>query len=324
MSKIVAVIGATGGQGGSVADALLADGTFQVRAVVRDPSSEKAKVLSNRGVEVVKANLDDKDSLIAAFESGFKGAYAIFAVTNFFEPFVKYGPAAAEKQDFQQAKNMADAAAATDGLSHYIWSTLPSSKAISNGKFHVPHFEGKAAADEYIVSNLPALAAKTTFFWVSFYGGNLAYPTFTPNFVKSSGKYVWVQPTSESMPLSTIGDHTKNIGIFAEAVLKQPERTRGKYVLVESETTTLGGYLERWSKYSGKEVAYVPTTLGAYDSLFPSWGLELGVMLQFWESAGSKSWSKAGVTPLRKEDLGIDQSRFTTIEDAFRTLDLGI
>lgn len=79
---------------------------------------------------------------------------------------------------------MARAASQTSTLEHYIWSTLPNSKKLSNGKYVVPHFEGKNRIDDYIRSD-KALLAKTTFFWITFYGNNFAYPIFTPNYFVS-------------------------------------------------------------------------------------------------------------------------------------------
>jgi uncharacterized protein YbjT (DUF2867 family) len=75
--KIIAVTGATGAQGGGLARAILADpeGGFAVRALTRDPGSEKARALAASGAEVVQADLDDAGSVRAAFT----GAYGAFA-----------------------------------------------------------------------------------------------------------------------------------------------------------------------------------------------------------------------------------------------------
>ena len=78
-AKIVAVLGATGAQGGSIVRSLLTDPQFAVRAITRNPESDAAKALVNLGAQVVKADINNKDELLAAF----KGAYAVFAVTKF-------------------------------------------------------------------------------------------------------------------------------------------------------------------------------------------------------------------------------------------------
>ena len=68
--KVLAVCGATGSQGGAVVEAAVADGSFIVRALVRNPESEKAQRLAERGVDVVKADFDDLGSL----KTGLSGA----------------------------------------------------------------------------------------------------------------------------------------------------------------------------------------------------------------------------------------------------------
>jgi len=86
------------------------------------------------------------------------------------------------KVEVTQGKNLANAAARTATLQHYIWSTLPNGKKISNGKYVVPHFEAKNAINDYIKSN-STLLPKTTFMWVTFYAQNYLFPMFTPNFL---------------------------------------------------------------------------------------------------------------------------------------------
>ena len=94
------------------------------------------------------------------------------------------GPEYAMKVEFEQGKNIVDAAAKTSTLKHLIWSTLPSAMKISNGKYIVPHFEAKNKVDEYIKSNA-ALYGKTTFLWLTYFAQNYSSPMFTPNFVVS-------------------------------------------------------------------------------------------------------------------------------------------
>jgi len=239
----------------------------------------------------------------------------IFAVTDFFEPFIASGPEAGEKVELQQAKNLADAAAATKMLTHYVWSTLPSASGLSSGKWRVPHFEAKAQVDEYILSQLPELAKKTTFLWVAYYASNLKFPLFTPNLVETSGKYVWIQPVGPETRITTIGDHRVNVGMFVRAIFDKPDLTRGRYVLAEEETTNKGEILRTWGELTGKSVGYVKTSLSEFDELFPKWGNEMGGMLQFWEEFPDH-WAKHGVITLRKEDLGIDLSSLVSLKEA--------
>ena len=86
--------------------------------------------------------------------------------------------------EFEQGKNIANAAAKTSTLKHFIWSTLPDAAKISNEKYLVPHFAAKNKVDKYIKSNAD-LYAKTTFLWLTYFAQNYSSPMFTPNFVVS-------------------------------------------------------------------------------------------------------------------------------------------
>src|SRR5712671_6838687 len=128
--KLIAVIGATGQQGGGVLRALQACGQFKVRALTRNP--DKHRELAE---EVVEADLDQRETLNAAFE----GAHGVFLVTNF------YGGA-----DELKEATAAVRAAKNSRVKHFIWSTLPDVEVISGGKFNVPHFTGKAKVDRVV------------------------------------------------------------------------------------------------------------------------------------------------------------------------------
>src|SRR5688500_954249 len=110
--KIIAVVGATGAQGGGLVRAILEDreSPFAVRAITRDAKSEKARALAARGAEVVEADVDDAESL----ERAFAGAYAAFCVTFFWAHF-------SPEKEIAEAKAMAQAARKA-GLQHVIWS----------------------------------------------------------------------------------------------------------------------------------------------------------------------------------------------------------
>ena len=106
--KIIAVVGATGAQGGGLARAILADasGAFSLRALTRKPEGNAATALAAAGAEIVAADLDDEASLRRAFE----GAHGVFCVTNFWEHF-------SPVREMAQAKAMATAAKAA-GVRH--------------------------------------------------------------------------------------------------------------------------------------------------------------------------------------------------------------
>jgi hypothetical protein len=115
---------------------------YLVRAVTRDPSSHAARTLAAQGAEVVKADLTNPSSLPPAFE----GCWGVFGVTNFYDSKIKDDPSSEE----QQGKNLVDAAAAAGTVECLLWSTLPSSKQISAGRFVSQIYEGKHHVDDYI------------------------------------------------------------------------------------------------------------------------------------------------------------------------------
>ena len=170
--RIIAIVGATGAQGGGLARALLQDpkSEFRVRALTRDPSSDRARALAEQGAEVVTADLDDVESLTQAF----RGAYGAFCVTNFWE---HHSP----ERELMQAENMAEAAQA-EGLSHVIWSTLEDTRnwmALDDDRmptlmdhYKVPHCDAKGEANQFFRDR----GVPTTFLLTSFYWENLLQP----------------------------------------------------------------------------------------------------------------------------------------------------
>lgn len=165
-TKIIAVVGATGAQGGGLARAILADptGGFALRALTRKPDGDAAKALAAAGAEVVAADLDDEASLRRAFE----GAHGVYCVTNFWEHF-------SPDREMAQAKAMAQAAKAA-GVQHAIWSTLEDSRRfvpLSDermptlmGRYKVPHFDAKGESDHFFAdAGVPTSFLLTSFYW---------------------------------------------------------------------------------------------------------------------------------------------------------------
>ena len=129
--KLIAVVGATGQQGGGVVRALQASGQFKVRALTRNPGKHR-----ELAEEVVEADLDRPETLKAAFQ----GAHGVFLVTNFWE----------QGTDELKQATAAVRTAKDAGVKHLIWSTLPNVEAINGGKLNVPHFTGKAKVDRIV------------------------------------------------------------------------------------------------------------------------------------------------------------------------------
>jgi uncharacterized protein YbjT (DUF2867 family) len=271
--KIIAVVGATGAQGGGLVRAILNDPAsgFAVRALTRKVDSDKAKELKKLGAEVVSADLDDVDSLKRAFA----GAYGAFLLTNFWEHF------SAEKE-FAQAKNMAQAAKQTN-LQHVIWSTLEDTRRwvplsdtrmpTLKGKYKVEHFDAKGEADHLFTD----LGVPTTFLLTSFYWENLIYFGVGPK-KGPDGKLVLTYPMGDKkLP----GIAVEDIGKCAFAIFKKGKEFIGKTVGISGEQLTIAQMAAALTKALGQEVRYHEVSPDEYRKFgFPG-AEDMGNMFQF-------------------------------------------
>jgi uncharacterized protein YbjT (DUF2867 family) len=268
--RVIAVVGATGAQGGGLVRAMLADpnGGFACRAITRDPAKDQARALAQKGADVVKADLDDVDSL----EKAFAGAYGAYCVTNFWEHF------SAEKEK-AQAKNLA-AAARTAGLKHVIWSTLEDTRKLMaptdtrmpmlQEKYRVPHFDAKAEADAYF-AGLPVTYLVTSFYWDNLYAFGLGPKK------GDDGVYAWTLPMGNSR---LAGIAAEDIGKVAFGIFKAGPQYIGKTVGIVGENLTLDEMSGKLSKSLGIPVKYNAVEADAYRSFgFPG-ADELGNMFQ--------------------------------------------
>ncbi|KIM93594.1 hypothetical protein OIDMADRAFT_89585, partial [Oidiodendron maius Zn] len=281
---LIVVLGATGGQGGSIVDAFLKLPNWRVRGLTRNTSSEKAKALATRGVEVVRADTDDQASL----ESAFQGANVIFAFTDYYDFFFELGPEKSMARELEQGSNLARAAAKIPTLERYVWSTLPNTAFITQGKAIVPHFQGKANVDLFIKDDLPHLYKKTTFTIFTIFAANLTlYEIFRPIYLVTNSAKKWIQfyPAHPETPYPSIGNHRVNSGIFVKAVVENPPPT-GTYVLCNVEDLTLCSFLAAWGRASGispqpNSTAVVQISLEQYVALWGEMGEEQASQWRF-------------------------------------------
>ena len=270
--KIIAVVGATGGQGGGLANAILADKSsdFSVRAITRNVDSDNAKALAAAGAEVVRADLEDAASVKAAFA----GAYGAFCVTNFWEHF-------SPKKEFNQAVTMAQAAKDT-GVKHAIWSTFEDvreyvplsddSMPTLMDKYKVPHFEGKAEANKTFTE----LGVPTTFLLTSFYWENFIYFGMGPQ-KGPDGKWAITLPMADKkFPQMSVED----IGKCAYGIFKSGKYI-GETVGIAGEHLTGDQMAGSLSKALGVDIAYNEVPADVYRGFdFPG-AADLGNMFQF-------------------------------------------
>jgi uncharacterized protein YbjT (DUF2867 family) len=271
--KIIAVVGATGAQGGGLARAILNDknGPFALRAITRNVISDKAKALADAGAEVVAADLDDVKSLKKAFE----GAHGAYCVTNFWEHFKP-------EKELSQARNMAQAAKEV-GVKHVIWSTLEDTRKsipLSDdrmptlmGKYKVPHFDAKGEADAIFTE----LGVPTTFLLTSFYWENLIYFGMGPK-KGADGKLAITLPLGNKK-LASIS--SEDIGKTAYAIFEAGDEMIGKTVGIAGGHLTGAQMAKSLSKALGQPVVYNAVTPAAFRAFgFPG-AEDLGNMFQF-------------------------------------------
>ena len=271
--KIIAILGATGAQGGGLARTILNDksGEFSVRAITRNVNSDKAKALANMGAEVVAADLDNLDSLKKAFS----GAYGVFGVTNFWEHF-------SPEKEMEQAKAIAKASKEAN-VKHVIWSSLDDTRKwipLSDNrmptlqeKYKVPHFDAKGESNKFFTeSGVPTTILNTVFYWENFiYFGQ--GPKKGPE-----GKLTLALPLADKkMPSIAVED----IGKCAYAIFKEGDKYIGKTVGIAGEHLTGKQFAEAFSKALGQEVVYNAISPETYRGFgFPG-ADDMGNMYQF-------------------------------------------
>jgi uncharacterized protein YbjT (DUF2867 family) len=204
--KLIAVIGATGQQGGAVVQALQASNQFKVRALTRNPRMHR-----ELAEEVVEADLNRPETLKAAFA----GAHGVFLATNFWE----------QGTDELKQATAAVRVAKDAGVKHFVWSTLPDVEAISGGKFHVPHFTGKARIDRIVKE---AGFPNHTFVIAPFYYQNVVGAVAPQK--QADGSLGWALPLDPDVRCIHMGDITEIGSIVAGAFAHPNQVGHGEYL----------------------------------------------------------------------------------------------
>jgi uncharacterized protein YbjT (DUF2867 family) len=271
--KVIAVVGATGSQGGGLVRAILNDpnGAFSARAITRNANSDAAKALADLGAEVVEGDVDDRESMRRAFE----GAYGAFCVTFFWAHF----SVDKEKAEAQMMAELAKQA----GLKHVIWSTLEDTRKwvplsdnrmpTLQGKYKVPHFDGKGEADEYFRQQ----GVPTTFLLTSFYWDNFINFGMGPQRGADGKLSITFPMGNKKLPAIAAED----IGKCAYGIFKRGNEFIGKTVAIAGEHLTGAEMAAEFSRALGQEVKYNSISPEVYRGLgFPG-ADDLGNMFQF-------------------------------------------
>ncbi|MFF5445556.1 NmrA/HSCARG family protein [Streptomyces sp. NPDC012888] len=298
--KTITVFGATGRQGGGLVRAILADrnGPFTVRAVTRDPASDRARELERLGAEVVGADLDDEASLAPALEH----AYGAYLVTDFWQHM------SAEREQ-AQARALARAASHA-GVQHAIWSTLEDTREcvpledgrmpVLQDRYKVPHFDAKAEADSYFTEEgVPTTFLRTTFYWE-----NLIAP-FGPQ-RGEDGSLELVLPMGDSR-LSGIA--AEDIGRTALEIFKRDTDLIAATVSIAGEHLALAEMARILTEALGEPVNYRPLTPDAYRALgFPG-ADEAGNMFQYYADCEARFTAARDLDAVRELLPGLQDFR---------------
>lgn len=271
--KIIAVLGATGAQGGGLVRAIANDAgsDFTARAITRDVNSDKAKALGAIGAEVVAADVDDIESLKKAFA----GAYGAYCVTFYWDHF-------SPEKELAEARSMAEAAKDA-GLQHVIWSTLEDTRQwvpLSDnrmptlmGKYKVPHFDAKGEANHFFTD----LGVPTTFLLTSFYWDNFIHFGMGPKKDPDGTLAITLPMGDQKLP----GIANEDIGKCAYGIFKRGSEFIGKSVGIAGEHLTGSEMAAAFTRALGQEVRYNDVPPEVYRGFgFPG-ADDLGNMFQF-------------------------------------------
>src|SRR2546421_9109091 len=283
--KLIAVIGATGQQGGGVLRALQDRGQFKVRALTRDPDQHR-----ELAEEVVEADVDKPETLKAAFE----GAHGVFLVTNF------YGGADELKQATAAVR-----AAKNSGVKHFIWSTLPDVEAISGGKFNVPHFTGKAKIDRVVKD---AGFENYTFVIAPFYYQNLK-GVLAPH-KQADESMGWALPLDPTLRVIHMGDINELGDIVAGAFAHPDEAGKGQYLPLVGDFMSFNEIVETLNR-QGHNFSYRQVPKESFAGSFPG-ANEIAEMFSYWEAHTYLGSDSSDLIALANKVVGREPTNFLT------------
>ncbi len=261
---LILVSGATGNQGGAVAQHLLKRG-FRVRALSRDTQKQEAQALTEGGAEVVRGDLNDRSSVDLALE----GAYGVFSVQNFYE--------GGYEAEVRQGKTLADAAKAA-GVRHVVYSSVGS----AHRETGIPHFDSKGEIEEYKrQTDLPYTILRPVFFMQNWemmrdqiLDGTLA------------------QPLDPEKPLQQV--NVEDLGAFAAIAFENPDEWLGREVELAGDELTMPEVAETMSQVTGREISYYQVP---WDQFREQMGEEFAVMYEWFNEVGYE----ADILALRSE-----------------------
>ena len=263
----VLVAGATGQQGGAVADRLLSGdhGDFNVHALSRSPESDACQLLADRGATIVEGDLGDKDTLRPAVED----VNAVFCVTQFFT--------AGHEGEVEHGTNLAEVAADV-GVEHFVFSSVGGAERDTG----IPHFDSKYEIEERIRDlGLPATIIRPVFFMQNFEGQR-----------EDIADGTLALPLAEDVSVQIV--NIDDIGGLAAEALADPERYKGQAIELAGDEGTLEEMAQVFTEVTGVDIEaqHVPV-----DVAREQMGEEYAVMFEWFNEHGYE----ADIDALRRE-----------------------
>jgi uncharacterized protein YbjT (DUF2867 family) len=270
-TKLILVTGATGQQGGAVANALLEKGQ-KIRVMTRNP--EKAAGLAKAGAEVVKGDLTNQADLQAAL----RGIYGVFAMSTPFE--------AGMDAEVRQGVLLADAAKQA-GVAHYVYTSVGSAHRHTG----IPHFESKWEVEQHIAKiGLPATILRPVFFMENF-----------TTYSKPSPEGVLTMPMRQDRKLAMVA--VRDIGQFGAAAFIRPKDFLGQAIDLAGDELTIPEVATLLTKVTGRSIRFQEFPL---DQVEAAMGHDLAPMFRWFNDVGY-----AVDVPGLKQKFGIPLTSFT-------------
>lgn len=233
-SKIgkVLLIGVTGGTGGNVVNSFLEQGVTNLRAITRriDLKRPSLSKLSDAGVELFEANLDDEDSLTPAF-AGISAVYCHATSADSAKP---------DPLEIERAHRVAQAAKKAD-IKYFVYNSAGGADRNSG----ISHIEQKYKVEQILKQAVPTTMLRACLFMEEF------WKKYTrPSILKGVFRFS-IQPDK---PLYLIT--TKDMGRVAAYMMKHPSKYIGKEIELAGDMLTPQQMAEAFSKVRGMSVVY--------------------------------------------------------------------
>ena len=232
-SETVLVYGATGQQGGSVANALRSHG-WQVKALVRDPNADRAKALAAQGIDLVRGDLTDIQSIQAAMA----GAYGVFSVQPSSGQGAAYG--VTDRDEILYGKAIADIAVAS-GVRHLVYS---SANAVGTTETGIGHFDTKSEIEAYIRT----LDLVSTIIRPSAFMEILTLPGMDLD----RGEFAFFMQPDRAMQFIAVED----IGKIVAGIFSDPAKFGAQTIEIARDTVTGTELAEKFSRTAAQQIVY--------------------------------------------------------------------